>query len=166
MKAKGSIWNRITAALSSVLLLWILAPRHDCFCATDSHQTNSSAKQTCCQASKAKAQKAAKAEVAHDCCKKQAKQTASNCERKQDASSSSLDFQTVSCNCLPERAALREARKHGSPPEFVAREELSRLLTLLSPEAEDQRLGLRLAELHNDELKPSKIYLLNRALLN
>lgn len=73
-----------------------------------------------------------------------------------------------SCKCAFERITLGSVRKPKMLPEIenlatflpASRELYSKFCV------EDQQHALRLAALANDELKPGKLYLLKRALLN
>ena len=156
MKANWTIWNKLVTALASIVLLWAVAPRIECACLPLPVGLQKEAAHDCCR----KLEKADATEIEHDCCKKTA-QAESSCPR---AKSTSAEFQEKSCVCLPERTALREGRKSGPTPDAVAGQEAS--VVYLTAHVIDQRSELRMAQLHNDLLKPSKIFLLNRAILD
>ncbi|MBX9689610.1 MAG: hypothetical protein K2X27_23065 [Candidatus Obscuribacterales bacterium] len=152
MKLSKHIWNRLIAALSGILFLFVLAPRHDCLCATIKNEADAHA---CCRSKT----ESAEAEE-HACCKSE------NLPGKAQILLGSLVQNSMSCCCSIDQAAASVNQSAKIVPEH---EPL--LLSLAgtaidAPGAPDERLELRKIELQNDELKPSKIFLLKRALLN
>lgn len=136
MKTNWTTWNRLLFAL-----LLLLALRHDCLCkAMSGAETVKGSEHSCC-------------DMASD----QAGASASN------LSSHVLQKKTVCC-CSERLIFNKPERKvysSNAEPTFAQSELVAYVPSLEAPDAQ-----IRNAELQNDFLKPSKIYLLNRSILD
>jgi hypothetical protein len=146
MKANWTIWNKLVVALSGILLFWVIAPRHDCFCG-EMHacEPRASAAHDCCQ---------------HECCSHESESGI------QCGSQAAGTFQNKSCRCSSERALFGELRVANTLPENNPEQASTHTLVSEVSAGDSELCLLRLTELNNDDLKPCKIFLLKRALLN
>lgn len=159
MKANWTIWNKVIVTLSSFMLLWVLAPRHDCFCGTlsESPAPASAATHDCCKVEKA----AEKTSQEHDCCK-----SSDQKEQVSNAIPFEAAFQSMSCHCAAELNLFREEPTLNTVADVGAALVSAEEFNFVIAQSIDDQISMRSAELQNDILKPSKIFLLNCALLD
>lgn len=146
MKKSSAIWNSfLSATFCALLALFAIVPTANCCCIL---QADTQAKVSSTQET-------------HDCCKT---------SDESIESSMLLRNHLGECACIISAAVLSEPREIGTSTDSNA---LSALLMSQDNQlADDNRVSVksidnfRLLALRNDELKPSRIYLLNRALLN
>jgi hypothetical protein len=143
MKANWAIWNKAIILLSSIVLIWAIAPRHDCFCG-EMQATESPAS------------------AHHDCCQAEDDSSCENDEQADSQTNCEHSFQKKSCNCSSERVLYRETRNAKTLPKSSS----------LPPKTMIRANGVTVVgsrcplDRQNDELKPSRLFLLKRALLN
>ena|SRR5579883_3225409 len=141
MKATWTNWNRLLLAL-----LLLLALRHDCFCKTMS---------VCVKPEQSSE---------HSCCE-MASTEESNAKIDANQRNSVHVIQKATVCCCSEKLVFNkpEYKVYSSNPQttFAVNE-----LLAYSPEFNDVSIQVRKAVVQNDFLKPSKIYLLKRAILD
>ncbi|MBX9567499.1 MAG: hypothetical protein K2X77_01330 [Candidatus Obscuribacterales bacterium] len=151
MKTKSAIWNSFLSAMFCALLaLLAIVPKANCCCAPimDSHNDNIVSE-------------------SHDCCKQSVESNdskatvAGNHIHMDGACACSVPFIAVSDKQWSNLSADSKAIQADG-----AAITAKHVLCLKDVQVAIAEENFNLIALHNDELKPSKIYLLNRALLN
>lgn len=149
MKANSAIWNRfVSASFCALLALLALVPRANCCCTPEVDNSSLAAQEM------------------HDCCKKESESSINS------ESVSSKDIHKGSaCACVIPLIALTERQTKDASADSQAAAAGAALNEKQESFSQDRSLvnagsDFRLLALQNDELKPSKIYLLKRALLN
>ncbi len=136
MHAYLNSWNKFVVALSSFLLLCVMAPRHDCFCGTIPSSSNSES---------------------HDCC-------SMGDEAKVALTNLSNTIQSASCCCAAEHNVFEASKNAQLNNETELIPKPTTVFQTLSLGCDQSVLYSQL-HFQNDELKPSKLFLLNRSLL-
>jgi hypothetical protein len=148
MKPNSAIWNSfVSASFCALLALLALVPRANCCCAPVVENNRVTVQEM------------------HDCCKPDSESSNSN----------SVSSKTVhmggACACVIPFIALTERQTKDASAESQAAANKAALSENLESFSSHTTLAvaepnLKLLALQNDGLKPSKIYLLKRALLN
>lgn len=128
-------WKRITIAFCGIFVLWAIAPQHQCFCGI----------------------LPVSAQTSHSCCAE-----SSNRVGKEN---SSTEFQNESCCCSAEKMLSGKAKAGVSPSESGISYSKHELIAVSKPAEIGQLARIHDAELANDKLKPSRLYLLKCAFL-
>ncbi|MBX9725053.1 MAG: hypothetical protein K2X81_26860 [Candidatus Obscuribacterales bacterium] len=139
MNANWTNWNKFVVALSGILMLWVFAPRHDCFCGTmQMPEADSSASM-------------------HKCCES---------DTNLSAAAMKNSMQSESCACSSEHIAFAETRKVQSQTQSDAGFVPKHTLVSEAQFVDDfEAVSIADISLHNDELKPSKLFILKRSWL-
>ena len=146
MNAKWTFWNKFAVALTSIMLIWAISPVQNCICQPEtvsvshSSQLNQCCNKACCQAESEK-----------------------SIESKPECGSA---FQNMSCCCAPASVVLRQWRFSKVLPENESAGSKPASSAKPLSENDGQYSLFRLVALRNDELKPDRVFLLKRALLN
>ena len=154
MKKGFAIWNSfLSATFCALLALLAVVPRANCCCASNFEAGSQIV--------------FAEQENAHDCCRTDNEST----DSKSVLAENSVQLDG-SCVCLSPSSILSETQGSKlfaeSDAIFVGDDRVSaeKLAVWTAQEANLEHRDFKLLALQNDSLKPSKIYLLKRALLN
>lgn len=137
MKSQRTILNKFILALCALLSLLVV--KSNCCCKPMEATAHAASMQQCCR----------EMQEDSDCCK----------------SIPNASFQALCCFCNADQSVVGQSKVSATPGSNPAAVQRFQIADAFSAD-DDERNILRKLQLHNDELKPSKIYILNRSLLN